>query len=175
VDHVAAAGSADPKRAVSRATKEHGARMENTGHIGGPFEIRANPQFLAEREAIFDRFWAENEAATAARPDDEITITLPDGTVKPGVAFKTTPYDVALSISKGLANAIIIAKVHYTRRLEGDVIVACDAEEDAPVAALAQEEGELWDVTRPLVGDCNLRLLKFEDPEGKTVRSAPHI
>lgn len=161
MDHVS-------KRTVSRATKEHGARMEDTGHIGGPFEISANPSFLAEREAIFERFWSENEAATASRPDVEISITLPDGTVKPGIAFKTTPYDVAMSISKGLANAIIIAKVQYTRRLEADAIVACDAEEDGPINH-SQEEGELWDITRPLIGDCNLKLLKFEDPEGKTV------
>ena len=168
------AKTAASKRAQSRASKEHGARMENTGLIGGPFEICANPQFLAEREAIFNKFWAANEALTAARDDEEITITLPDGTVKQGNAFKTTPYDIAMSISKGLANSIIIAKVHYTRRLEADAIVACDAAEDeAPHDARVVEDGELWDVTRPLVGDCTLRLLKFDDPEGKTVSACP--
>ncbi|CAE7309199.1 ths1, partial [Symbiodinium microadriaticum] len=125
----------------------------DTGHIGGPFEICANTQFLAEREAIFNRFLAESEAAIAARGDEEIAITLPDGTVKQGVAFKTTPYDIAMSISKGLANSIIIAKVHYTRRLEADAIVACDAaEEEAPHEKRVVEDGELWDITRPLVG-----------------------
>lgn len=31
-------------------------------------------------------------------------------------------------------------------------------------------DGELWDLTRPLEGDCHLRLYKFEDREGRTVR-----
>lgn len=32
-------------------------------------------------------------------------------------------------------------------------------------------EAELWDLTRPLIGDCNLELLKFDDPEAKAVRN----
>lgn len=36
---------------------------------------------------------------------------------------------------------------------------------------------ELWDVFRPLIGDCKLELLKFEDREGKMVfwHSSAHI
>jgi threonyl-tRNA synthetase len=150
--------------------------MENTGHIGGPFQMTERPQFLTERENIFQRFWSENEAHVANLPDQEITITLPDGTVKNGIAFKTTPYDIALSISKGLADNVIIAKVLYSRRLEADSIVACD-QEDEQLSVAAGAEGELWDLTRPLVGDCVLRLLKFDDPEGKTVfwHSSAHV
>jgi threonyl-tRNA synthetase len=152
--------------------------MENaTGHIGGPFQMTEKPQFLTERENIFQRFWAENEALVANLPDQEITITLPDGTVKTGVAFKTTPYDIALSISKGLADNVIIAKVIYSRRLEADSIVACDQDEDHQIATPQAADGELWDLTRPLVGDCLLRLLKFDEPEGKTVfwHSSAHV
>ena len=29
--------------------------------------------------------------------------------------------------------------------------------------------GELWDLNRPLVGDCKMTLLKFDEPEAKTV------
>lgn len=28
---------------------------------------------------------------------------------------------------------------------------------------------ELWDLTRPLIGDCHMELLKFDDPEAKAV------
>lgn len=163
------------KRVQARATKESGARMDNTGHIGGPFQLKENPEFLKEREEIFNRFWAENEANVANLPDQEISVTLPDGTVKTGIAFKTTPYDIALSISKGLADNVIIAKVQYTRRLEADSIVACDQEDDQ--IAAQSNDGELWDLSRPLVGDCNLKLFKFEDPEGKTVfwHSSAHV
>lgn len=33
-----------------------------------------------------------------------------------------------------------------------------------------EEEGMLWDLTRPLEGSCKLWLLKFEDKGGKAVR-----
>lgn len=33
-----------------------------------------------------------------------------------------------------------------------------------------EEEGMLWDLTRPLEGNCKLWLLKFEDKGGKAVR-----
>jgi hypothetical protein len=36
-------------------------------------------------------------------------------------------------------------------------------------------EAELWDLTRPLIGDCNLELLKFDDPEAKAVRNLHHL
>ena len=168
------------KRVQARATKESGSRMENTGHIGGSFSITENPQFLAEREEIFQRLWNENLASINSLPDQEISITLPDGSIKPGIAFKTTPYDIALSISKGLADSIIISKVTYTRRLENDTIIACDQDEDqAPSSSTSSspDQSELWDITRPLVGDCLLKLLKFEDSEGKTVfwHSSAHV
>lgn len=34
-----------------------------------------------------------------------------------------------------------------------------------------QEEGMLWDLTRPLEGSCKLWLLKFDDKGGKAVGS----
>jgi hypothetical protein len=33
----------------------------------------------------------------------------------------------------------------------------------------AQAGAELWDMTRPLLGDCQLQLLKFDDPDAKAV------
>jgi threonyl-tRNA synthetase len=57
-------------------------------------------------------------------PEDPISIKLPDGTVKQGVKGKTSPYDVALGISKGLAENSVVAKVN----------------------------GKGWDMKRPLEG-----------------------
>ena len=67
-----------------------------------------------------------------------IKITLPDGAVKEGKAYETTPLDIAKAISQGLANAVVAAKV----------------------------DGKVWDLTRRLEGDCNLALLKFDDKDG---------
>ena len=35
-------------------------------------------------------------------------------------------------------------------------------------------EGLLWDLSRPLVGNCTLTLLKYDDPESRTVRTCVH-
>ena len=47
------------------------------------------------------------------------------------MAFKTSPYDIAKAISQGLADSIIIAKVCYSSRLDGDSkLVQVDDEAD---------------------------------------------
>ena len=103
------------KRDQTRANKESGDRMTSGGHIGGAFTVTANPTFLETRSTYFDTLWAIQEASTAAiqsADGQEINVTLPDGSVKKGIAFKTSPYDIAKSISTGLADSIIIAKVN---------------------------------------------------------------
>ncbi len=77
-----------------------------------------------------------------------IKITLPDGSVREyneGV----TAYDVAASISQGLAKAVLAAEV----------------------------DGEVWDLTRPITKDSSLKLLKFEDEGGKKTfwHSSAHL
>ena len=71
-----------------------------------------------------------------------IKITLPDGTEKDGVRLVTTPMDIAKTISKSLANNAVVAKV----------------------------DGNVWDLLRPLEGDCKLSLHTFDEDEGKDVR-----
>lgn len=178
--------SSDDKSHMTRANKEHGDRIEKTGHIGGNFDPVESVAYFQERAAYFDELYAAQKEAEAARPDIPIKITLPNGDVKEGFAYKTTPYDVAMMISKGLADNSVVARVVYTNRLEEDKIVACDEDEEASHTKLRREierddapaEGELWDMTRPLVGDCNLSLCKFdEDLDAKTVfwHSSSHI
>jgi hypothetical protein len=48
---------------------------------------------------------------TAAKPRRAIVITLPDGSSRDGTAWETTPMDIAMGISKGLANKAVVAKV----------------------------------------------------------------
>merc|ERR1711872_607754 len=74
-------------------------------------------------------------------------ITLPDGKEVSAESWRTTPYDVALGISKGLADNCVVAKVN----------------------------GDLWDLDRPLEQDANLELVKFDDDSNtmnKKVRNA---
>ncbi len=48
---------------------------------------------------------------STAKPKEAITITLPDGSVKEGTAWVTTPYDIAAGIAQGLADNSVVAKV----------------------------------------------------------------
>jgi threonyl-tRNA synthetase len=88
---------------------------------------------------MFDELFAAQEERIAAKPKNPIKVTLPDGAVKEGTSWETTPLDIAKSISSGLANVVVCAKVN----------------------------GQVWDLTRRLEGDCTLSLLKFSDKEGK--------
>ncbi len=69
-----------------------------------------------------------------------IHITLPDGSVKT-FEENTTPYDVALSISEGLARNVLAAIVNDKK----------------------------WDLHRPIGTDASIRLLTWNDREGKEV------
>ena len=78
----------------------------------------------------------------------EISITLPDGSQK-SMPAGSRPLDVALAISKRLADDCITAKVN----------------------------GDLWDLTRPFEGDATLQLLTTKDPESLDVyrHSTAHL
>ena len=77
-----------------------------------------------------------------------IKITLPDGNIKE-MKKGSSAMDVALSISEGLARRVLAAEVN----------------------------GEVWDLTRPIPTDANLKLLSFSDKDGKSTmwHSSAHI
>ncbi len=77
-----------------------------------------------------------------------INITLPDNSIRQ-YESGTTPLDIAKSISEGLARNVLSAKVN----------------------------GELWDATRPIHHDALLKLLTWNDDEGKATmwHSSAHL
>ena len=107
------------------------------------------PSYLVERLAMFERLKKESDDKIASYQSQIVTVTLPDGKMMEAETWKTTPYDIAAQISKGLADNAVIAKVN----------------------------GELWDLDRPLEEDAQLQILKFDDNEGKMVfwHSSAHI
>jgi threonyl-tRNA synthetase len=171
------------KREITRLNKEKGERIDDSGLIGGEFDPTAFAKYQADRLNIFEKYWQESEEAISLKPKNSITITLPSGDIKTGVSFTTTPYDVAKTISQGLADSIVIAKVFYFNKVEDDQVIACDEDEEATSeqhkasSSEVEGEGELWDLQRPLIGDCKLKLLKYDDPEAKIVfwHSSAHI
>lgn len=98
---------------------------------------------------LFDKLKAEYDAEIAAKTPFDIKVTLPDGKEVDAQAWRSSPYDIAKGISQGLADNTVIAKVN----------------------------GELWDLDRPLEGNCKLQLIKFDDPDGQAVfwHSSAHI
>ncbi|KLU84541.1 threonyl-tRNA synthetase [Magnaporthiopsis poae ATCC 64411] len=144
-------GAGEPKEG-----KKGGAKKEKKGAAAaadsGPLELNPPPSFLQDRVELFDRLKKEYDAEIAQKPRDPITITMPDGSVKPGVAWETTPADIAKGISTSLFKRTVVA------RLDGD-------------------KEQLWDLERPLERSCKLELLDFSDPQGQFVfwHSSAHI
>ena len=61
---------------------------------------------------MWDRLMAQHKEEISKKGNKPIKITLTDGKVIEGLSWKTTPYEVAEKISKGLAENAVIAKVN---------------------------------------------------------------
>ncbi|XP_057485757.1 threonine--tRNA ligase, mitochondrial 1-like [Actinidia eriantha] len=104
---------------------------------------------ISKRVALFESIKSKQLAQIQPLSGDLIKITLPDGSVKEGKKWISTPLDIAKEISKSLAANALISKVN----------------------------GVLWDMSRPLEGDCDLKLFTFESDEGRDTfwHSSAHI
>lgn len=118
----------------------------------GPLELNPPPSFLQDRVDLFDRLKAKQDEEIAKKPREPIRITMPDGSVKEGTSWQTTPGEIARAISNSLYKRTVVA------RLDGD-------------------NEKLWDLDRPLEASCKLELLDFNDPIGKMVfwHSSAHV
>jgi len=149
--------------------------VANDGLIGGEIKFEKNSAFLKDRIEIWDDLFAKQKVVYEGFPRNAIKITLPDGAIKEGVSFNTSPYDIAVGISKQMADKIIVAKVKYSSR-----VATLDEGLLNPEAEEGVAEGDqwfFWDVKRPLEGDCEMKLLKFDDAEGKETfwHSSAHV
>ena len=122
-----------------------------TEEPSGPSPYEQKSPYYAKRIELFEKYFArEGERKTAAEASNEtIKVTMPDGAVRDAVKNVTSPWDIAMSIHKKLAQASILAHV----------------------------DGKDWDMRRPLEGDCALKLFSFDDPEGKELywHSSAHV
>lgn len=186
--------------------------METGKLIGGDsfVERTPNPTWLTARLDVYEQIKARRQEEFQSKTPVDITVTMPDGKVLseykdgagPFQAWKTTPHDVAVTISQGLADAATVARVTYERFVDDyspaeDGMEGADAMEEAMEGLdLTDEDGDdspaeaveggnkflkplLWDMTRPLVGPvARLEFLKFEDSQdAKTVfwHSSAHM
>ncbi|MCL4126262.1 UNVERIFIED_CONTAM: hypothetical protein GTU68_057213, partial [Idotea baltica] len=134
---------------IHRGHKRHLKKQKDVSGTGIKGELNPWPSFIQERIALWDKIKKENDEALASKISHLIKITLPDGAVKEGESWKTTPYEIAQGISQGLAESTVVAKVN----------------------------GVVWDLDRPFEEDSSLELLKFNNDEAKTVfwHSTAHV
>ncbi|XP_053133348.1 threonine--tRNA ligase, mitochondrial isoform X5 [Hemicordylus capensis] len=100
------------------------------------------PSHVAERLALYEKLKATADERCAERTHKEsgpIRISLPGGKAVEGEAWRTTPYQVALQISRSLAKGTVAAKVN----------------------------GSFYDLDRPLEGDASLEFVDFDSPDGQ--------
>ncbi|XP_044488306.1 threonine--tRNA ligase, mitochondrial 1-like [Mangifera indica] len=104
---------------------------------------------IPKRISLFESIQSQQQAHIQSLPHDPIQIVLPDGSVKEGKRWLTSPMDIAKEISKSLAANALISMV----------------------------DGVLWDMNRPLEGSCQLKLFTFESDEGRDTfwHSSAHI
>lgn len=114
-----------------------------------PLEFLPKPDFFAHRIALFEKLQKEQADQAAKMERKQVTVTLPDGKTRSAVAWETSPLDIAREISKSLSERIVISKVNDT----------------------------LWDLERPIEGDCTLQFFDFDSEEGKRVfwHSSAHV
>lgn len=146
-------GEEKPVDAVEEKRKEGGKKKSKEGSgDGGRAELNPWPEYINTRLEMYNKLKAEHDSILAEKAEKDskpIKVTLPDGKQVNAESWKTTPYQIACGISQGLADNTVIAKVNKV----------------------------VWDLDRPLEGDCTLELLKFEDEEAQAVywHSSAHI
>ncbi|CAK7326935.1 unnamed protein product [Dovyalis caffra] len=104
---------------------------------------------IPKRIQLFQSIQSEQLSRLQSLPHDSIKITLPDGTVKEGKRWQSSPMDIAKEIAKSVAANALISQVN----------------------------GVLWDMNRPLEDDCELKIFNFESDEGRDTfwHSSAHI
>eukprot|EP00929_Paragymnodinium_shiwhaense_P044179 TRINITY_DN2266_c0_g1_i1.p1 TRINITY_DN2266_c0_g1~~TRINITY_DN2266_c0_g1_i1.p1 ORF type:complete len:923 (-),score=247.56 TRINITY_DN2266_c0_g1_i1:189-2903(-) len=152
-------------------------RLGEDGRFQGEFSAGGDP-YLKRRLEAWDRLWEKSEMEAAGKAKTPIQITLPDGSVKEGTSFETTPLDIAAGISKGLATNSVMAFVEYVEPVDASCqCVAADGDEDDSDEEAEASKALAWDLTRPLQGSCRLELVKFDDPRGRETfwHSSSHV
>ncbi|KAK8916531.1 hypothetical protein KSP39_PZI023079 [Platanthera zijinensis] len=104
---------------------------------------------IEKRIHLFEAIQTQQIAEHQSIGGEPIKITLPDGKIKEGKKWLTSPLDIAKELPGGWASSSLIAQVNDT----------------------------LWDMSRPLEGNCELKLFKFDSNEGRDTfwHSSAHI
>ena len=70
------------------------------------------PEFINERNELFDKLLKEYQDDVAQKPRVPITVVLKDGSQKEATAWETSPMDIAKQIAKSFPDKQCISKVN---------------------------------------------------------------
>lgn len=131
---------------------------------------------IQARLAKFQALYQSQKQRLEAMVSREIDITLPDGKVVKGNSFKTTPLEIALKISKKLAERVVVAKIQYSKK-DASFFGGITNCEDEHETNIQDTKWELLDLNSPIEGDCSLELVTFDSPEGQETfwHSSAHV
>ena len=183
------------KRYMNKRTIESTAKVVSSkSKIISDLTSKLTQEQINSRSELFEQFLTQNLEIVAKLEHKDIEITLPDTKVVAGKAYETTPLDIALGISKNLAKKVVAARIEYLENVSspfGQVIDCDEAHEEGMEESEASEDEEdifkdkvgkktnyiIQDLTQPLLGNCKLELITFDDPKGKEVfwHSSAHI
>jgi threonyl-tRNA synthetase len=142
--------------------------------IGGEFVKTPNAKFIEERAKQWEIFYKAQEEKQKNLPHEKIKITLKDGKEVEGISNESTPYEIGKAHMKNsILKECVVAKVVYSKKYTDVVITNTENEEESE----SKNDFELWDLNRPLLGDCKLDFCTFEDKEGKATffHSSAHV
>ena len=165
--------------ANKRAIKGTEHTLESNIKIGGEFHKESNAPFIKDRAELWDKLYAAQTDKNKTLPQEPIKITLPDGNIVDGTSNVTTPYNVAEKhTKKSVLKEFLVAKVAYSKKIsETQVKNIEDEEQEEKCSEKPKESFELWDMQRPLIGDCKIEFCNFETKEGQNTfwHSSAHL
>ncbi|SCU98616.1 LAFA_0G19152g1_1 [Lachancea sp. 'fantastica'] len=133
--------------------EEQPKKKGNANQKQSPLYLSPEPEFIEERDALFNKLQEEYAQKVAEQPRAALKVILKDGSEKEAIAWETSPMHIAKQIAKSFPDKQVISKVN----------------------------GTLWDLERPLEGkegdEIKLEFFDFESEEGKKVfwHSSAHV
>ncbi|XP_026401154.1 threonine--tRNA ligase, mitochondrial 1-like [Papaver somniferum] len=142
-------GDKTPESSNVSANNKKSKDKSNSNSVTVPKDQTYLDSITEKRIQFFDSIKLQQIKERELIGGESIKITLPDGNVKEGKKWISTPFDIAMMIHKQLASNALISKVN----------------------------GSLWDMNRPLEEDCELKLFSFDTDEGRDTfwHSSAHI
>lgn len=104
-------------------------------------EMNPHPDYIESRTKLWEKYKAQYEEALKNKQSEpiKVEVTNKDNRMIDGQSWRISPLDIAKQIGpKSWCDQLVIARVN----------------------------GELWDLERPLEGNCKLELLTFDDDDG---------